>query len=348
MTAALAPAFDVPPELEAGSPPETRGIARDGVRLMVAGRGDGRIVHTRFDHLPEHLARGDVLVVNTSRTLPAAVAASTPRGEPLVAHFSSPLPADDRLWVVEPRNSAGVGTVRHGGSRRGDRLALPGAAAVELVAPYMGRRLWVARPHLPVAPLDYLAQHGRPIRYAHTSGAWPIELYQTIFADEPGSAEMPSAARPFTERTTAALGAAGIEIVPVLLHTGVSSLEAGELPPPERFRVSSAAAATINAARARGGRVVAVGTTVVRALAAATGPGGDVRAAAGWTDVVIGPDRPAAAVDGLLTGWHEPGATHLDLIEAIAGSALTARSYEEAVSHGYLWHEFGDVHLIVP
>jgi S-adenosylmethionine:tRNA ribosyltransferase-isomerase len=341
-------AFDLGPELEAASPPEQRGIARDGVRMMVAHRLAGSIEHSRFDRIGEHLAAGDAIVVNVSRTLPAAVTAVSPRGEELVLHFSSPYPADERLWVVEPRLPAGAGTAPFRGLRAGDRLALPGGASTDLREPYLGERLWVARPRMVGSVESYLGRRGRPIRYAYAAGEWALDDYQTIFGIEPGSAEMPSAGRPFTARTLAALAARGVRVVPVVLHCGVSSLEAGESPLPERFAVSAAAASRLNGVRGAGGRIVAVGTTTVRALESAVDAGGHVRETAGWTDLVIGPDRPVTAVDGLLTGWHEPGASHLDMIEAIAGRSLAARSYAAAVAGGYLWHEFGDVHLILP
>ncbi len=341
-------AFDLGPELEAAAPPEERGIGRDGVRMLVAHRSAGAVEHSRFDRIAGHLAAGDAIVVNVSRTLPAAVTAISPRGEELVLHFSSPFPDDGRLWVVEPRLPAGAGTAPFRGLRAGDRLALPGGASIDLRAPYLGERLWVARPRLAGSVESYLGRRGGPIRYAHTAGEWDIAAYQTIFGVEPGSAEMPSAARPFTARTLAALAARGVQVVPVVLHCGVSSLEAGERPLPERFAVSQAAAARVNVVRGSGGRVVAIGTTAVRALESAADADGRVHAAAGWTEVVIGPGRPVTAVDGLLTGWHEPGASHLDLIEAVAGRPLAARSYAAAVACGYLWHEFGDVHLILP
>jgi S-adenosylmethionine:tRNA ribosyltransferase-isomerase len=346
-TPALA-AFELSPDHEAAAPPEERGVARDGVRMMVARRRGGAIEHTRFDRIAEHLGPGDALVVNVSRTLPAAVSAVSPRGDELVLHFSSPYPSDERLWVVEARLPAGAGTAPFRGVRGGDRIALPGGASIDLREPYLGERLWVARPRLVGSVESYLGRRGRPIRYAYAAGAWGLDAYQTIFGIEPGSAEMPSAGRPFTARTLAALAARDVQVVPIVLHCGVSSLEDGESPLPERFAVSAASAARLNGARGAGGRIVAIGTTAVRALESAADADGQVNAASGWTDAVIGPDRPVTAVDGLLTGWHEPGASHLDMIEAVAGPSLAARSYASAVAHGYLWHEFGDVHLILP
>jgi S-adenosylmethionine:tRNA ribosyltransferase-isomerase len=270
----------------------------------------------------------DVLDLHLSTPVPDATA-----GVPL----STPVPdasrGDAARWVVELRR----GGHRLGG-RQGDRLALPGGGHARLVAPYLGTRLWVADLVLPEPLQGYLARHGRPIRYAHTPRAWPLADYQTIFSDEPGSAEMPSAARPFTARLLAALQVRGVGIAPIVLHTGVSSLELGETPYPERFRVPAATATRIRAAR----RVIAVGTTVVRALETSGG-----EAAAGWTRHLVTPQRPPRVVDGLITGWHDPDASHLLMLEALAGPDLVERSYAEALAAGYLWHEFGDSHLLL-
>jgi S-adenosylmethionine:tRNA ribosyltransferase-isomerase len=194
-------------------------------------------------------------------------------------------------------------------------------------------------------PLEaYLAAHGKPIRYAHEPHDHPLADHQTIFAAEPGSAEMPSAGRPFTRRAVAALRARGVSIAKLVLHTGVSSQERGERPYPERYRVPKATAAFANRAR----RVIAVGTTVVRALETVTDERGAVHPGEGWTSLVVTPERGVRAVDGLITGWHEPDASHLLMLEAIAGRELLERSYAAAVEHGYRWHEFGDSHLILP
>jgi S-adenosylmethionine:tRNA ribosyltransferase-isomerase len=198
-------------------------------------------------------------------------------------------------------------------------------------------------------PFDkWLGDHGRPIRYRHVPDDWPLSSYQTVFATEPGSAEMPSAARPFSARVVADLVKRGVTIAPLLLHTGVSSQEASELPYPEQYRVPSATAALVNHIRSQGGRVIAVGTTVVRALETVTDRRGVVHPGEGWTEVVITPQRGVRAVDGLITGWHEPEATHLAMLEAIAGRPLLECSYAAALSAGYAWHEFGDSHLILP
>ena len=340
MTATVA----LPARRDAHEPPEARGLARDAVRMLVASRSAG-LKHARARDLPDHLRAGDVLVVNTSATLPVALPARRADGTPLRLHLSTPCGAHGR-WVVELRD----GGERFAGGRAGERLALPGGARATLLAAYLaGARLWLARIDTGRRPLlEYLAEHGAPIRYGYVAHAWPLADYQTIFATQPGSAEMPSAGRPFTPELVTALVTRGIAVAPVTLHTGVSSQEAGEPPYPERYAVPVPSARLVNAARAGGGRVVAVGTTVVRALESVATDGGAIAAGAGWTRHVVTPQTGVRAVDGLLTGWHEPEATHLRMLEAIGGRPLLERSYALALRDGYLWHEFGDVHLIVP
>jgi S-adenosylmethionine:tRNA ribosyltransferase-isomerase len=342
-------AFELPSALEATRPPEARGLARDGVRLMVASRSVGAVVHSRFHQLPAFLDAGDVVVVNTSATLPAAVAARRADGAEALVHFATPAPdlPADRWWVVEVRTADGAHPYRW--ARSGDRLSLAGGGAIELAAPYAGGcRLWLARLELGAVVPAYLAEHGAPIRYGYVRDPWPLEAYQTAFAIDPGSAEMPSAGRPFTAELITALVARGIQVAPIALHTGVSSPERHEAPYPERYEVPPATARLVNAARAAGGRAIAVGTTVVRALETAAGDSGEVRAKSGWTRLVVTPERGLSVVDGLITGWHEPEASHLQLLEAAAGHALLERSYAAALDAGYLWHEFGDSHLILP
>ena len=337
-------AFELPERLEAHEPPEARGLARDEVRMLVAARTTGELADARFRDLPEVLAPGDAVVVNTSATLPASLPAERQDGGAIRLHLSTPVPGKPGHWVVELR--CGNAPCRSG---RPETLVLPAGGKAHLLAPYLtGRRLWVARLELPRPLAAYLAEHGAPIRYRYVSRRLPLADYQTVFAFEAGSAEMPSAARPFTHGVLAALAARGITLAPVVLHTGVSSLEDGEAPYPERYRVPEATARVLASTRERGGRVIAVGTTVVRALETAAHPDGRVSAAAGWTDLVVSPERPPRAVDGLLTGWHEPGASHLLLLEAVGGRELIDRSYRAALARGYLWHEFGDVHLILP
>jgi S-adenosylmethionine:tRNA ribosyltransferase-isomerase len=210
------------------------------------------------------------------------------------------------------------------------------------------KRLWIAALELPDPVLTYLAVHGRPIRYSYVTRDWPLDVYQNVYAREPGSAEMPSAGRPITPELITRLVAKGVGVTPLVLHTGVSSLEANEHPYPEWYRVPATTAARINETRIRGGRVVAIGTTVVRALETVVDRRGELHAGEGWTDVVVTPERGAHSVDGLLTGWHEPEASHLQMLEAVAGREVLDVAYEAASAGGYLWHEFGDVNLLLP
>ena len=340
-------AFELPPRLEAHEPPEARGLARDGVRLLVATGHDGRIVHAQFRDLPSFLVPGDLLVVNTSATLPSAVPARLRDGTEVELRLSTPVPGKDPggWWIVELR----LGAAPFRGGRTGDPVALPGGGRAELVAPYAGSpRLWLARLDLPEPLERYLGEHGHPIRYGYVPREWPLADYQTAYALEPGSAEMPSAGRPFTLELVTRLIAGGVHMAPIVLHAGVSSPERHEPPSPERYSVPPETARLVNAVRGWGGRVVAVGTTVVRALESAAAPDGTVTAAAGWTNLVVTRERGLRAVDGLVTGWHEPEASHLELLRAAASDALLDRCYREALEHGYLWHEFGDSHLILP
>jgi S-adenosylmethionine:tRNA ribosyltransferase-isomerase len=338
--------FELPADREASEPPEARGLARDGVRLLVSP-GLGEPVHARFSDLPQFLRSGDLVVVNTSGTLPAALDAWRPDGTLLELHLSTALPAG--LRVVEPRTPGVPASLPFRGDLGCETLRLAGGGQAELLALYPGSwRLWIATLSLPLPLAEYLALHGRPIRYRYVPQDWPIEAYQTVYATEPGSAEMPSAGRAFTPEVVTALVAHGIGVAPILLHAGVSSLESGEPPLEEPYRVPAATAQQVNATRAAGGRVIAVGTTVVRALETVADAAGVVHPGEGWTELVVTPGRGVRVVDGLLTGWHEPRASHLDLLEAVAGPEVLAIAYRAALDHGYLWHEFGDLHLVLP
>ncbi|MFF5832513.1 S-adenosylmethionine:tRNA ribosyltransferase-isomerase [Streptomyces bacillaris] len=388
-------ALRVPPELSARVPAEQRGSGRDDVRLLVTRGTD--VSHHAFRELPGQVRAGDVLVVNTSATLPAAVNGRV-GGERVVVHFSTR--GEDGRWAVELRAPGASGaTVPRPGGPAGAVVRLPGgrelvleepmggalsvgalsaggalptgpglapgrtpapalgAAEAEPVergpvgaGPVEGARLWWAR--VPEGVPGLLRRYGRPIRYGYTERDQPLSAYQTVFAvaapDGSGSAEMPSAARPFTAALVAELVSRGVQFAPLSLDTGVASAEAHEPPYPERFSVPPTTAWLVNAARAAGGRVIAVGTTAVRALESAVDADGVVRPVAGWTDLVVTPRRGVRVVDGLLTGLHEPEASHLLMLEAVAGREALRRGYEAALERRYLWHEFGDVHLILP
>ncbi len=343
--------FALPPERTASLPPEERGLRRDQVRLLVASADRG-ITHTRFGHLAEHLAPGDLVVVNTSATVAAEIDAKTSGGRPRVLHLAGRLSA--ARWVLEVR-TAPDGRRAVLDHAAGDVLRV-GRHKVALLGPYAGRaaspttagnRLWVAQVADPAALGRTLHRRGRPIAYGYLGHRLPLSAYQTIFARDPGSAEMPSAGRPFTHEVVVDLVTRGVRIAPITLHTGVSSQETGEPPQAERFHVPRATADLVNASRAAGHRVVAVGTTVTRALESAVDAGRAVPAG-GWTDLVLGPEHRPAVVTGLVTGLHDPQASHLHLVEAVAGPALAQQAYDGAVAGGYLWHEFGDSCLFLP
>ncbi|CAA9449848.1 MAG: S-adenosylmethionine:tRNA ribosyltransferase-isomerase-like protein [uncultured Rubrobacteraceae bacterium] len=351
--------FDLPTELEADAPPEARGFERDEVHLMVSYRRNDRVVHSTFRDLPDFLEAGDVMVINTSGTMNAAIEAEREDGTALTLHLSTRLPAN--LWVVEVRRPTGTTTEPFRRATAGETLRLPGGATAKLHAPYPGdvrvegSRLWVSTLDLSEPLYEYIELYGHPIRYAYVRESWPASYYQTVYATEKGSAEMPSAGRAFTPELITHLVARGIQVAPLILHTGVASLEADEPPYEEFYRVPPDTARLVNAAHAAGKRVVAVGTTVVRALETATDPGGTTHPGEGWTNLIITPERGIRTVDAMLTGLHEPRSTHLAMLEALAGHGPRGSgqehlkvAYAEALSEGYLWHEFGDLHLILP
>lgn len=348
--------FQLPPELEASGPPEARGLKRDEVRLMVSNYSTDQVRHTRFDQLPEYLSEGDVLVVNTSRTRNAALLASRADGTLIELHVSIHL--DDNQWTVELRSISESGKTKHlEDAREGEGLSLQGGAAAVLRGPYISdcndnstpsQTLWLAKIDFPEDVDDYLERYGFPIRYNYVKEKWSLDYYQTVYATEVGSAEMPSAGRPFTDELLERLKSKGIQIAPLILHTGVSNIETHEPPYKEFYRVSQETTDIVNKARATGHRIVAVGTTAIRALETVTNGDGITHAGEGWTCLVVTPQRRPRAVDSLLTGMHEPEASHLAILESLAGLSHIKVAYEEALHNGYLWHEFGDLHLIMP
>jgi S-adenosylmethionine:tRNA ribosyltransferase-isomerase len=339
------PRFELPDTLIADAPAEARGLARDAVRLLVTSKRSSDLVDAVFRDLPDFLDAGDLVVVNTSATVPAAV----PTTDGRLVHFSTELPGG--LWVVEVRQACGAGSVPSTDARDGEVIPLCGGGAVQLLSRYPidgPPRLWTSIPYVPGTVLGYLNGHGRPIRYGCPDRAWPIDAYQTAFGVDPGSAEMPSASRGFTPEIVTRLVTKGVGVTPITLHCGVSSQEAGEPPYPERFAVPTETARRVNDAHDGGHSVIAIGTTVTRALETVADDDGRAHPGSGWTEHVVTPERGVRVVDGIVTGWHEPEASHLQLLEAIAGPELLDRSYSAALDLGYQWHEFGDTHLVLP
>lgn len=358
LDAGIAPLdFQLPKGLEAGEPPEARGLRRDQVRLLVSYFPGPCLLHTQFQSLPDYLCPGDVLVVNTSGTLNAALHTIRADGTPLELHLSTHLPGD--LWVVEVRQVTQDGTLPFYFAQAGERLPLPEGGQVTLLLPYRPDqrghdnsqariRLWIGILEVPTPLAEYLDRCGFPIRYKYVRQEWPLSYYQTVYTTERGSAEMPSAGRAFTPELVTRLVANGIQIAPLLLHTGVASLEEHEPPYEEYYRVPAGTAQLVNQARSTHHRVIAVGTTSVRALETVADAQGVVHPGEGLTDLVITPERGLRTVNGLLTGFHEPKSSHLAMLVALAGFEHLKRAYQEALHGGYLWHEFGDLHLLLP
>ena len=342
MMRAVPTAEDASPRV-ADRTPESRGIARDEVRLLLSGpeQDDDR----SFLDLPDVLEPGDLLVVNESATLPASLPAVGPFG-PFLLNLSTQY--GPGLWLAEPRWSH----ARPGPLPLADGTPVEaGGLAATIVARYPSiPRLAFVRFEGDVARA--MERDGRPIRYGYLAEEPSLVAYQTVFARRPGSAEMPSAGRPFSLRVLERLRRRGVVVATVVLHAGVSSLEMGDdvtgAPPlpPEPYAVPSATVDALAAARRRCARVVAVGTTVVRALESALGPGG-LRPSRGFTRRYVAPPARVATADALLTGFHAASTTHLALLAALAGEEVVERSYRHARDAGYLWHEFGDLQLLL-
>ncbi len=338
--------FELPPELEAHVPPEYRGLRRDHVRLLVLPRFEGASIHTRFDALGDYLRAGDLLVVNNSRTLPALLTARDESGRSLEVRLAAR--RSDEMWE---------GMVFEGFNHTGD----PGMLLS--FGEGLTARLLERRPDLPfmwkiqfdrccIPLLDLIYRLGQPVRYTYAQAGLPLDLYQTVYAGEPGSVEMPSAGRPFTWELLLKLRRKGIDFAELSLHTGLSSsrdetIDATHPIYEEEFTLPESTAQAIHAAHARGGRVIAVGTTVVRAVETAAQPDGLVAPGKAWTRLHIDSGYHLRAIDALLTGLHEPRASHLDLLSAFVAPGRLQPAYLEAIERGYLWHEFGDMNLII-
>jgi len=342
--------FTLPPELAADEPPERRGIARDEVRLLVIDRASGQLEHTRFDQFGEFLRAGDLLVFNSSRTLPASLSGCVEQGPCIEIRLAEHLPDDSWLALLR--------------CQRGDPFSCglrpkmlvdlgQGLTATIRMRDEHIPRLWqlsFSKSGSELINAFYLV--GQPVRYEYVSAPWGLDYYQTVYAREPGSAEMPSAGRAFTWRLLFDLQRRGVETAYIVLHTGLSSyldeeLDAQHPASEEEYFVSERAADKINEAHARGGRVIAVGTTVVRTLESAVDEQKRVQAGHGYTRLHITANHALKAVDGLLTGLHEPEASHLDLLTSFLPAEKIKEAYQEAVRQKYLWHEFGDLNLIL-
>ncbi|MHB1629671.1 MAG: S-adenosylmethionine:tRNA ribosyltransferase-isomerase [Bacilli bacterium] len=327
------------------SPAEWRRQGRDDVSLLVIDGATNSIFHRRFAQLASCLHAGDLVVVNTSGTMAAALPAHF-HGAPLRLHIAVELP--DGAYVVERRGANGEPDPTPFAS--GDRVQVGGCDVAVVGAYHPRSRLWIVRAP---QPLWHLArQLGEPIRYGYVKASVPIADYQTIFARVPGSAEMPSAGRPFTHRNLRELARRGVQIRSLTLHTGLSSHEVqGRLDDhpvlPEWYDIPEATAAAVRTARREGRRIVAVGTTVVRALEGMWSERREIGGCSGWTRHLVTPDAPPQIVSALVTGMHDNHTSHLALLLSFAERTLLERGYAQAIERGYEWHEFGDVSLVI-
>jgi S-adenosylmethionine:tRNA ribosyltransferase-isomerase len=367
--------FELPDALLAREPPEKRGLVRDQVRLLAADRATGALRHTRFDRIGDLLRPGDCLVFNASRTLPAALKACFRNAPGAFDAETTPAPLrglhlrlarrnEDGTWSALPLTETDEPWREDPPGARLEFLPAPPQGNMQdtsgppLTAEVAGRdplvsRLWRLRFSRSGSDLvESLSRLGDPVRYWYAAAPWDLDFYQTVYAREPGSMEMPSAGRAFTWKLLLDLRRRGIGTAFLVLHAGLSSyldeeFDAGHPASVEPYRLDPEGAERINAAKARGGRIVAVGTTVVRALETLADPDGTVRAGEGRTCLRITPSHRLRSVDGLLTGFHEPQASHLDLLSAFLPPERLERIYAAALREGYLWHEFGDANLIL-
>lgn len=341
-------AFDLPQDLVAREPAERRGLNRDQVRLLVVDRKSHAIEHARFDQIGNWLLPGDLLVFNSSRTIPASLNGFDSSGSvSFDVRIAEHLADDSWLAMIVCKKSE---FDLHAGLQIYFGLGL---SAVISEQHTNIPRLWQIRfSHKGSKLFDLLYRIGRPVRYEYVSNPWSLDDYQTIYATEPGSAEMPSAGRAFTWKSFLELKRHGIQTAFITLHTGLSSfmdddLDLKHLVSEEEYQIGDHAAEQINRARDNGNRIIAIGTTVVKTLESAADEHGHINAGHGYTRLHISSDTKLCIVNGLLTGLHEPHASHLDLLSAFLPASVIHKAYDEAIIYKYLWHEFGDLNLII-
>ncbi|MDR7074922.1 S-adenosylmethionine:tRNA ribosyltransferase-isomerase [Fictibacillus barbaricus] len=335
--------FELPNELNAIKPPERRGIRRDYVKMMVLDKATGQTEHTQFYHLDRFLKKGDLLVLNVSRTVPAVLKskreADGAEVEIRLAHRKN-----ESVWEVLPVS---------GDLKEGDIIRFSPALTAAVVAqssetPFVSLAFNLCCSDL----FNQIYSLGEPVRYEYIQEPWNLDYYQTVFATIPGSVEMPSAGRAFSWELLFRLQKKGVRIAYITLHTGLSYLlddkwHKGPDKNFENYIVPEETVHVINKTKQEGGRVIAVGTTVVRALETAALEKGELHAAEGWTNLYIQEKTNLQVCDGLITGMHEPEASHLQLLSAFIQSEKLYSAYREAIDQHYLWHEFGDMNLIL-
>ena len=343
--------FSLPQNLSAREPPERRrGRRRDAVRLLVISRRTGDVTHSCFERLCDFLVPGDLLVFNASRTLPALLSGWRDSDKAkvevrLASHLS------DNSWLALIRSGPENCPVLE---ERNSVISFEFGLNARLESPHREiPGMWKVRFSASGAELiDLIYRLGEPVRYQYVSKPWELNYYQTIYARDPGSAEMPSAGRAFTWKMLLQLRKMGIETAFITLHTSLSSYLDDELDRrhptiAEEYSIGTQTALKIGAASCAGKRIIAVGTTVVRALESAAQADGIVRAGHRYSGLMITPDYLLRVTDGILTGLHEPTASHLELLSAFISPMFLNEAYIGAVQLRYFWHEFGDLNLII-
>ena len=339
--------FDYP--LPASAIAQAPADARDGSRLLVIDRGRQRLADHRFVDLPDLLRPDDCLVVNDSRVIPARVLARDGAGREVELLFVEPsgvagqwraLVRPGRRCRVGAQMSAGDGAARF----RIVAVEPDGTRAVERLYGSIGEA--IERYGMPPLP-PYIAHHAKP-------GGEDRERYQTVYARTPGSIAAPTAGLHFTPALLDRLGARGIEVHALTMHVGPATfwpIKTGRVEdhvlPSERMEISESVAGAVNAARAQGRRVVAVGTTTTRALESAAGDDGRVHATTARADIFIVPGHRFRVVDALLTNFHLPRSSLLVLVSAFAGRELILDAYRHALAAGYRFYSYGDATLIL-
>ncbi|MFK7936460.1 MAG: S-adenosylmethionine:tRNA ribosyltransferase-isomerase [Saprospiraceae bacterium] len=340
--------FNLPNHLACPKPTELRNISRDDVRLLVTS-DNGVEEHTYFRNFTDYLKAGDVLVVNTSATQLAAFPIVLPNGKKGRIHFSTQM--NNTEWLAEIRVIKGNKTVRWQAGEVNMVFELAAGLTIQLKSNFYESRtmlnLWRVEIKTVRDFQSYRNEYGQPIRYENLDKPYPLDYFQTFFSFHAGSSEMPSAGRGFTPELIDKLLQKGVVFAPILLHTGVSSLEENESPYPEYFEVNPITAAILNHAKSNDNRIISVGTTAIRAVESATNEVGKVISQKGHTNLYIKSDYQMKTVNSLLTGFHEPKASHLHMLQALAGVRHIARAYTAAIDHAYYWHQFGDLHLIL-
>ncbi len=335
--------FFLPDYLNASLPPERRGIRRDQVRMMVLERETGHVSHDRFFQLENYLNSGDVLVLNNSRTIPAAFKADWVRGGKVIG-------SDVELRLARKRTGAVWEVLStQPNVKQGDFFKISASLEAKVVGEVFKSPLLIMQFSLQGEEFyDAIYSVGYPVRYEYIKIPWQLDYYQTVFASQPGSIEMPSAGRAFSWEILMKLQEKGVKVVYLQLHTGLSYLLDDQNPHSpeelyEEYSISQEAMDEIWKAKAEGGKIIAGGTTAVRALETAAAKS----LLNGWTNLYVTSEYQLQLVDGIITGFHEPKASHLDMLSAFVNEAALFKAYTAAIEKHYLWHEFGDINLII-